>query len=45
MEMGVTMEIEIGEVCDCLRGTAWQYVAAPHEAAKALCHLDIHQVR
>lgn len=30
------MEIEIGEVCDCLRGTAWQYVAAPHEAAKAL---------
>ena len=43
--MGVTVDIEVGEILDRLAGTGGRYFARPYEASESLNDLDVHEVR
>ena len=43
--MGVTMEIEVGEIRDRFVGTAGRDFTGPHETSEALNDLDVQEVR
>ncbi len=43
--MGVTMEVEVGEVRNRFSGTARSDLTRPREASKGLNHLDVDEVR
>lgn len=43
--MGMTVEIEVGEIGNRLACTIRRYFAHPREAPETLSHLDVHQVR
>lgn len=43
--MGVTVEIEVGQIRDRFRRAVGRHFARAYEASKALRHLDVRQVR
>ena len=43
--MGVTMEIEVGEIRDRFGRAIRRHLACPDEPSEALSHFDVHQVR
>jgi len=43
--MGVTVDIEVGEILNRFVGTGRRYLARPHEAPERLNDLDVHEVR
>jgi hypothetical protein len=45
IEMGMTVQIEVGEIVNRFVGTAGRYLTAAHETSEALCYLDVHKVR
>jgi hypothetical protein len=44
IEVGVTVEVEVGEIRDRFLGATGPDLARPNEASEALKHLDVHQV-
>ncbi len=45
IEMGMTMEIEVGEIRNRFVGTTGRQFSGPHETPQALNHLDVQKVR
>ena len=43
--MGVTVEIEIGEICNRVGGAARCHLARPYEAPEALSHFNVREVQ
>lgn len=42
--MGVTVEIKVAEIVDCLCRAGRTDLTEPHEPPKPLCYLDVEQV-
>ena len=43
--MGVTVNLEVGEIVDRFARAGGRYLARPHEAPESLHDLDVHEVR
>jgi hypothetical protein len=44
IEVGVTMEIEVSEICNHILGTVGGDFTGPHETSKTLSYLDVQEV-
>jgi len=43
--MGMTVEIEVGEICNRFGRAVRRHLAGTHEASKALSHFNVRKVR